>query len=259
MRWARPFIAPMPMAPMDCWSTRRHLKGGGFQRRGVTSQSIPDPVVAAARTRPAKTHTTLITLNKMAGPLKNSKHEQFAQLIVSGETVERAAHLADIKLLTTKRLRHSYVYILVDPSNGAPFYVGKGKNRRYAAHEREAVKVGGNNIRKLVIIRRILADGMRPKILILEDGLTSDQALYLEGALIAALGQVLTNSKHPVSPNYRIWCTIKENVDHYYQHRATFLAASKSDPYEIQIRRICAMFLRYYRQMKPEFENEQAA
>lgn len=32
-----------------------------------------------------------------------------------------------------------YVYALVDPENGLPFYIGKGRGTRFAAHGREAM------------------------------------------------------------------------------------------------------------------------
>ena len=51
-----------------------------------------------------------------------------------------------------------YVYELIDPRNGRPFYVGKGKNARIDAHETEARS--GRVSRKCDMIRDIEAVGL---------------------------------------------------------------------------------------------------
>lgn len=51
-----------------------------------------------------------------------------------------------------------YVYELVDPRDGAVFYVGKGKGRRVEAHERQAAK--GVSSDKCDRIREIWAAGL---------------------------------------------------------------------------------------------------
>lgn len=58
-----------------------------------------------------------------------------------------------------------YVYIYHDPENMKPFYVGKGKGRRYKEHLHEAKrKPFPCNNRKLNKIRKILKSGVDPVI-----------------------------------------------------------------------------------------------
>ena len=35
-----------------------------------------------------------------------------------------------------------YVYLLIDPRTGKPFYVGKGRGRRMLKHEKRALRFG---------------------------------------------------------------------------------------------------------------------
>ena len=37
-------------------------------------------------------------------------------------------------------MNNFYIYILIDPRDNTPFYVGKGKAKRYQSHEKEYVK-----------------------------------------------------------------------------------------------------------------------
>ena len=45
---------------------------------------------------------------------------------------------SDVLRQVADELGH-YVYALVDPNNGIPFYIGKGTGDRFAAHGREAL------------------------------------------------------------------------------------------------------------------------
>ena len=56
-----------------------------------------------------------------------------------------------------RRLVMFYVYLLIDPATNIPFYVGKGKGKRYAVHFNPSTK-GQNNL-KDSIIRKIIDRG----------------------------------------------------------------------------------------------------
>lgn len=90
--------------------------------------------------------------------------------------------------------KQSYVYELIDPRDGAVFYVGKGKGDRILAHEREAA--AGRVSRKCARIRDIWDAGLvveRRKVRSFAD----EQAAYdFEAALIETRGlHTLTNAK----------------------------------------------------------------
>lgn len=90
-----------------------------------------------------------------------------------------------------------YVYVLVDPRDGAPFYVGKGTGDRMYAHEREARRLVVNNSAKALRIRQILDAGFTVEARVIVEGLTSAQAYRHERALIAQLRhEKLTNVLH---------------------------------------------------------------
>lgn len=53
-----------------------------------------------------------------------------------------------------------YVYTLIDPRDGLPFYIGKGTGRRMYQHERAVLRGRGINKAKCERIAAILADGL---------------------------------------------------------------------------------------------------
>ena len=78
-----------------------------------------------------------------------------------------------------------YVYVLFR-EDGRPFYVGKGKRDRWLVHEREAHRRDDHRSR---LIRDIKSRGHEiPKIKVRE-GLSNDDAIAVEIALIAAIGR----------------------------------------------------------------------
>lgn len=78
-----------------------------------------------------------------------------------------------------------YVYKLIDPRNGAPFYVGKGQGRRAWQHQRE-VEAGlcGGNARKVSKIREILISGHDVEVEIVADYDLESDALDHEFRLV---------------------------------------------------------------------------
>ena len=88
-----------------------------------------------------------------------------------------------------EKLGH-YVYMLLDPRDGRPFYVGKGIEGRCLEHFEE--KSEGQKVAK---INEIKAAGLEPLVEIIRHGLASNQeAFVVEAAIIDVLGiSQLTN------------------------------------------------------------------
>jgi hypothetical protein len=85
-----------------------------------------------------------------------------------------------------------YVYLLIDPRNGLPFYVGKGKGRRCYAHEKEALE--GRRAARYTVIRAILAAGLKVEIRKIKWFENSRAALEYEASMIWTIGpKNLTN------------------------------------------------------------------
>lgn len=85
-----------------------------------------------------------------------------------------------------------HVYELIDPRDGAVFYVGKGKGNRRFDHEREAR--AGKTSAKCERIRAILASGAEPIANVVESFADELSAYEAEAARIASYGlESLTN------------------------------------------------------------------
>lgn len=99
--------------------------------------------------------------------------------------------------LINKKVQHQvadelglYVYMLVDPRTGVPFYVGKGQGERFAAHGKEAVlsESSTGTSGKVEKIREIDDDGYEPEIWILRHGMRSkNEYTSVEAACIDLL------------------------------------------------------------------------
>lgn len=93
-------------------------------------------------------------------------------------------------------MNESYVYMLVDPRNNQPFYVGKGRGNRCRFHLDEAKYYTKRKSLKLNKIRKLFSLGMEPTIVKVEENVTDAQAIDLEVLLIAEMRDIgipLTN------------------------------------------------------------------
>lgn len=82
-----------------------------------------------------------------------------------------------------------YVYLYSDPRDGRAFYVGKGRGNRVFDHL--ADKSETEKVAKLAELQTL---GLQPRIELLKWGLTKEEALLVESAIIDLLGvQGLTN------------------------------------------------------------------
>jgi NUMOD3 motif len=79
-----------------------------------------------------------------------------------------------------------YVYALVDPRTGRPFYVGKGRRRRAQWHIKEN---HGPNAQKKSLIQAIRAEGREPLIVYLYTCLNEQEAFNLEVLEILCYGR----------------------------------------------------------------------
>ena len=102
-----------------------------------------------------------------------------------------------------------YVYMLVDPRSGVPFYVGKGRGTRFAAHGWEAM-LGADDMEetgeadesqvraKIAKIREIRKAGGEPEIWIIRHGMKSGtEYTSVEGACIDLLQSLPIQIKTP--------------------------------------------------------------
>lgn len=93
-----------------------------------------------------------------------------------------------------------YVYMLVDPRTGVPFYVGKGRSERYASHGEEAMLDADLAVTsdKLTKIRAIREEGAEPEIWIVRHGMRSEaEYTSVEAACIDLLRSMPVLATNP--------------------------------------------------------------
>lgn len=83
----------------------------------------------------------------------------------------------------------SYVYVYIDPRDGKPFYIGKGKGARLFSHLDDR-----SESRKVARIDELRSLGLEPRIDLLRYGMTDTEAALVEAAAIDLIGKSdLTN------------------------------------------------------------------
>jgi hypothetical protein len=93
-------------------------------------------------------------------------------------------------------MNDSYVYLLVDPRNNQPFYVGKGMGNRCRFHLDEAKYYVKRKSPKLNKIRKLFLLGMEPIITKVEENVSDADAIDFECLLISEMRDIgipLTN------------------------------------------------------------------
>ncbi len=81
-----------------------------------------------------------------------------------------------------------YVYLLVDPRDSRPFYVGKGQGVRFLSHGRAVpAELDDGEGPKAQVIRDLRSAGLEPEIWIARYGLGKEEYTSVEGALIDLL------------------------------------------------------------------------
>jgi group I intron endonuclease len=89
-------------------------------------------------------------------------------------------------------MNEHYVYVYADPRDGDIFYVGCGKGRRMWVHLRSSLL--SKESEKNRILKEILSAGLHPMIVVVDGGLTQEEALSKEREWIRFYGKEnLTN------------------------------------------------------------------
>ena len=110
----------------------------------------------------------------------------------------KARSVTQFTELALQQLQGFYVYALIDPRNDQIFYIGKGTGNRVFAHEAESGKSPRSEKAKLQQIQEIESTGHEVKRLILNWGLTEEEAFAAEATLINLMNYIspdaLTNA-----------------------------------------------------------------
>lgn len=96
-------------------------------------------------------------------------------------------HISGFSEKAMNALNGFYVYALVDPRDDKVFYIGKGNGNRVFLHELESGKQQNSEKKKLQKIREIESSGNYVKRLIINWGLSEDEAFIAEASLINLL------------------------------------------------------------------------
>ncbi len=118
---------------------------------------------------------------------------------------------------TQQGLKH-YVYMLLDPKDNIPFYVGKGVNNRVFNHLNCALTELDTSSVKYDKIREIIGNGQIVKHVIIRHGLSESEAFQIEASLIDTLaycGILLSNIVGGHNSIEKGLMTSEEIIRHY--------------------------------------------
>ena len=104
--------------------------------------------------------------------------------------------------ISANESRDYYVYRLIDPRTGHTFYVGKGTGNRVFQHAKAAIKLKKHEdetSEKIAQINAIKNDGLEVIHIIHRSGMTENEALEVEAALIDVYAG-LTNIQSGINP-----------------------------------------------------------
>lgn len=107
-----------------------------------------------------------------------------------------------IKKHIFKKLNH-YVYLLIDKNKNEIFYVGRGENERMFAHEFEALKKDLENPSEKESRIRQLNETDSIDYCVLRHGLSLEEAINVEAAVIDLMKSAYINQKFPITNKYR--------------------------------------------------------
>jgi hypothetical protein len=103
-------------------------------------------------------------------------------------TTHAAVEMQQIPRRVQEKLKY-YMYLYVDPRDGRPFYVGKGKGSRLLSHLRDNTET--TKVKRLAELKKL---SLEPILEILKYGLNEREALLVEAVAIDLIGiDALTN------------------------------------------------------------------
>lgn len=143
-----------------------------------------------------------------------TQHQQeFAASYLLDYNASLASIRTKFELLDPAPIKQFYVYALIDPRDQSIIYIGKGKGKRWQAHESNARNNVIRNAKKHVKLLELFAVGRAPQAYFLAVCETEKKAYAVERAFIEAIGlKRLTNatrgegSKHDREALWAVGC-----------------------------------------------------
>jgi hypothetical protein len=132
--------------------------------------------------------------------------------------------------MTGKPRSEAYVYVLIDPRDRLPFYVGKGTGMRWAQHLKDFKAGLRINAMKTAWIAEILAAGMEPHHEIIFDQLSDFEALTIEARLITEYRAILTNKYNSIPKWADEWAKARA-IARRILDRVVYLYENQNDPH----------------------------